>query len=110
MWLLFCGQVWERFNTLWVQMGSRRKMKIDKAREIAAEHSLEEGATYNWHKMGSGELLGEVTITNIKSSGQGAREVAYRIDLDDKAHEDEDSIASIAGKFESGFWRVPDSE
>ena len=97
---------------MWVEVGSRdkRKMKIDKAREIAVEYDLEEGATYNWHRAGSDEQLGEVTITKVKSSGQGAREVEYRIERGDKAREYEDEIATVAGKLNDGFWRVPDSE
>lgn len=85
-------------------------MKIDKAREIAAEYDLKEGATYDWYKAGLDEHLGEITVTKIKSSGRGPVEVAYRIERGDEAREYEDEIATVAGKLNDGFWRVPNSE
>lgn len=79
-------------------------MKIDKAREIAAEHGVEEGAKYEVHKMGSGEVIAEVTITDVTRTGPGIRTLEWTVERGEKCIERWGDVADVAGKLDAGYW------
>lgn len=80
-------------------------MKIDKARELADEFGIKEGATYNYHGFGD-EVCGEVTITKVVRSGRGISKLEWEIESFDEGDDLErrGDLARAVGQLESGFW------
>ncbi|SEP00202.1 hypothetical protein SAMN05216388_102652 [Halorientalis persicus] len=82
-------------------------MQLDEAREIAASHGVEEGAQFEWFRMGDedGDKVGDITVTDLKCSGAGIRNVEFVIEANGKTKEKSMSIRNVARSLQSGWWQ-----
>jgi hypothetical protein len=83
-------------------------MQLDKAREIAQEHDVEEGAEFNFHRH-TGEIAAQVTVTEIKRTGSGIRKVKTEMVVDGSVHEDTNTIRDVAGYLQNDIWTECDN-
>lgn len=80
-------------------------MKIDKAREIVAEHGVEEGDTFRYGK-GSMDDGAVYEVTEFEKSGAGIREVHYELRVDGESGTGFDGVDSFASMLRDG-WLTP---
>jgi len=77
--------------------------QLNEAREIVDEYGVEEGAEFNFHRH-TGEIAAEITVTEVKSSGSGARRLRYEMSTDEKTVEQTTSIVKAAEHLDSEHW------